>query len=99
MDPRFPRYPVRYPQYIQIWQGTPNNPYPMTFMDAPAFDKQLIVNYQGRPNLQGLDIVRGPMMFPVRSPIYYPMTHSIPSPFQQAFLGKNYGYYARRKCF
>lgn len=44
------------------------NPYlkPMpTFMQAPSFQHQNLVNYNGRPNLQGLSSTMGPMMFPV----------------------------------
>lgn len=95
MDPRFPTYPVRYPGYIQIWQATPENPYPMNFTQAPSFGHQVIVNYEGLPNLQCLSPVRGPFMFPVRSPIVYPRTHSVLDPYQRAYL--NYGYCPRKR--
>lgn len=91
--------PVRLPEYDQEWHATPSNPYPMNFMDAPSPSHQINVIYNGQPMLQGLDIVRGPMMFPVkrcqwypRGPIMYPTTHSIPGPYLQTYIalaGKN----------
>lgn len=36
----------------------------MNFMDAPSPTHQINVIYNGRPMLQGLDTVRGPMLFP-----------------------------------
>lgn len=102
MDPRFSRYPIRYPQNVQVWQGTPQYPYPMNFTDAPSFGHQVLINYNGRPMLQGLDTVRGPFMFPVKEPmifnpcgpITYPITHSVPSPYQQMYIGLASG----RRC-
>lgn len=92
MDRRFPSYPVRYPEYAQIWKGTPQNPYPMNFMQAPSFGNQVLVNFQGRPALQGLSTIRGPFMFPVQSPIVYPMSHSVLDPYQRSFLGLGFNY-------
>lgn len=93
MDPGFQECPVRYPEYIQVWRGTPQYPYPMNFVQAPSFGHQVLVNYQGQPMLQGLSIFRGPFMFPVQNPIAYPRSHSTLDPFQRQFL--NYGYCTR----
>jgi hypothetical protein len=65
MDPRFPRYPVSYSEHIQIWHGTPSNPYPMNFVQAPSYDHQKLIQYQGDTFLQGLSTIKGPMMYPV----------------------------------
>ena len=97
MDPRFYRYPVKYPANIQVWNGTPMYPYPMNFTDAPSVENQIIINYKGKPMLQGLDIVKGPFMYPIREPIItnyygpivYPISHSIPSPYQRAYFNLN----------
>lgn len=85
-DPRFPRYPVRYPQNIQIWQPTPQYPYPMNFVQAPSFSNQILIDYQGQPMLQGLSMVRGPVMFPIRNQIAYPRSHSTLSPLDRSYL-------------
>lgn len=98
MTDLFPKYPVRYPDFAQQFQGTIGNPYPMNFMQAPSFGHQVLVSYGGRPMLQGLSCVRGPFMFPVRSPVVYPLTHSVLSPYQRGFLdaGLNYDYCTRK---
>uniref|UniRef100_A0A6C0LTH5 Uncharacterized protein n=1 Tax=viral metagenome TaxID=1070528 RepID=A0A6C0LTH5_9ZZZZ len=96
MDPRFPRYPVKYPEFVQIWEGTPVTPYPMNFVQAPSFANQVLVNYKGFPMLQGLSTVIGPVMFPVKNPITYPRSHSTLDVYNRNFLnnglGFNYGY-------
>lgn len=80
-------YPYRYPPSMQSYVSSPNYPYPMNFTQAPSFDHQVLVNYDGRPMLQGLNINSGPFMFPLRQPqIAYPLTHSIPDPYQQSFI-------------
>jgi len=40
----------------------------MNFTDAPSFGSQVLVNYNGRAFLQGLNPVTGPFMFPVQNP-------------------------------
>ena len=88
-------HPIRYPDAFQSFRQ--NGPYPMQFMQAPSFNHQLLIDYGGQTALQGLSTVRGPFMFPVRREIIYPVgrsnrpaypiTHSIPSPFQQKYIG------------
>jgi hypothetical protein len=36
----------------------------MNFVKAPSPTQQLLVSYDGKPFYQGLDVVRGPLMFP-----------------------------------
>jgi hypothetical protein len=99
MNQDYPTYPVRYPDNVQVWFSTPQNPYPMNFMQAPSYGHQVLVNYQGQSMLQGLSTIRGPFMFPVRNQIAYPITHSIPDPYQQSFInaaGVGRRYYTRK---
>jgi len=86
-------YPTRYPDRLQTYKA--NAPYPMNFTQAPSFSHQVLVEYGGQPVLQGLSMVKGPVMFPVRPAgsqtrwergAAYPITHSIPDPYQQAFI-------------
>jgi hypothetical protein len=87
-------YPRRYSDAYQLYKN--NAPYPMNFMQAPSFENQILVNYGGQPALQGLSTVRGPFMFPVRQeiiypvtqyrPTAYPVTHSLPDPYQQQYI-------------
>lgn len=90
-------YPVRYSESLQLYKSSA--PYPMTFMQAPAFDRQILVNFGGQSALQGLSTIRGPFMFPVRTEIIYPRTqimyprtHSIPDHFQRTFINLAGGY-------
>lgn len=50
----------------QRWVPTPQNPYPMNFVQAASPDNQVIVNYGGKSYTQGLSTVTGPIMFPYR---------------------------------
>jgi hypothetical protein len=90
-------YPLRYSNAFQLYRSSA--PYPMNFMQAPSYDHQILVNYGGQSELQGLSTVRGPFMFPVRTeivypqagaiqpnPIQYPRTHSVPDAFQQQYI-------------
>lgn len=58
--------PIAYPDNVQRWMPSLEHPYPMNFVQAPSPTNQLLVSYQGQPNLQGLSIVKGPVMFPLR---------------------------------
>jgi hypothetical protein len=80
----------RYSDEFQLYDAYA--PYPMTFMQAPAFDRQILVDYGGQTALQGLSTIRGPFMFPVRNQIMYPRTHSIPDQFQRTFINLVGGY-------
>lgn len=94
----------RYSPEFQLFDSA--SPYPMNFMQAPSYDKQILIDYGGQTALQGLSTVRGPFMFPVRTQIMYPRSHSIPDQFQQTYINLigNYpynpimyrGYYPRR---
>lgn len=83
-------YPTRYPDRLQVYKS--NAPYPMNFTQAPSFSHQILVDYGGRAALQGLSTIKGPVMFPVKTGpawergLAYPMTHSIPDPYQQGFI-------------
>lgn len=59
--------PVAFPSQLQSWQPTDYNPYPMNFMQAPSYNHQRLVQFQGQPMLQGLSTVRGPFSFPVQT--------------------------------
>lgn len=110
MDLRYGKYgktkldiPVRYPQQIQLYRGTPQNPYPMNFMQAPSFDHQVLVDYRGQAMLQGLSTVRGPFMFPVRNPYGNrcnfppPDYYNVLDPFQMSYVNLvDRGYVTRR---
>ncbi len=99
-------FPHRYPETAQLYKPTASNPYPMTFMQAPSYGHQILVNYRDQPALQGLSVNRGPFMFPVRTEFIYPietrlpfpMTHSIPDQFQRTFIGLA-GYHTRKGPF
>lgn len=58
--------PIRSPDIAQRWIPTLQNPYPMNFVQAPSPTNQVMVYYNGRPQLQGLSTVKGPVMFPQR---------------------------------
>jgi hypothetical protein len=90
--------PYRYPQRMQRFRPSSVTPYPSAFMDAPSFTHQILVNFNGQPMLQGLDVVQGPLMFPVREtremrqsngcnigipPLCY---YNIPDPYQRQFI-------------
>ena len=66
--------------------------YPMTFMQAPAFDGQILISYEGQTALRGLPGAQEPFMFPVRNQIMYPRTHSIPDQFQRTYINLVGGY-------
>jgi len=89
---RISQYPTRYPDRFQLYKSSA--PYPMNFMQAPSFENQILIDYGGQPMLQGLSTIRGPFMFPVRaqvpqlSQLAYPITHSIPGPYQQSYINK-----------
>lgn len=110
---RVSKYPIRYPDSLQTYRS--NAPYPMNFMQAPSFDHQILIEYGDQTALQGLSTVRGPFMFPVRQEIIYPrgnylqpaypVTHSIPGPYQQNYINTMYrethpqvmrGFYTRK---
>jgi len=100
MDPNLRQYPIRYPDPFQIYTPTPANLYPSTFMQAPSFPNQVLVNFQGQDALQGLSQFRGPYMFPVQNirrsrcdfpPVDY---YNVLDPYQRSFL--NYGYITKR---
>lgn len=91
--------PSRFPQSVQHWIPTLQNPYPMNFIQAPSVDHQIFVNYKNGAFLQGLHPVKGPIMFPLNSwnsqpktawemkhTIPYPITHSIPGPYLQSYI-------------
>ena len=91
MDPRFPRYPVSYTDQIQIWHGTPSNPYPMNFVQAPSYSNQKLVNYQGQTYLQGLSTIKGPIMYPINGLRGFPTRDKISTyypldPFNTSYL-------------
>lgn len=56
--------PIPYASAYQQWVPTLQYPYPMNFVQAPSPSHQILVHYNGKPNLQGLSIVKGPVMFP-----------------------------------
>ena len=78
------QFPSRYSPAFQVYQSS--SPYPMNFMQAPSYSNQILIDYAGQPALQGLSTVRGPFMYPVRAQIAYPLTHSVPDPFQQSYI-------------
>lgn len=67
-----------FPLSCRLWHPSYQHPYPMNFVDAPSPEHQIYVYYQGRPMLQGLSRTSGPIM--------YPLTHSIPDPYQLSFI-------------
>lgn len=82
---------------VQRWMPTLQHPYPMNFVQAPSASHQILVNYNGTPQLQGLSVNTGPVMYPVpqstviinrsgKSPIAYPTTHSIPGPYLRSYI-------------
>ena len=40
--------------------------YPMNFVQAPSPTHQIMVYYNGKPQLQGLSTNKGPVMYPLR---------------------------------
>ena len=58
--------PIPYPDHMQRWMPTTQQPYPMNFVQAPSPSNQTLVYLNGRPYLQGLSQSSGPIMFPVR---------------------------------
>ena len=60
-------FPTAYPDYLQKYHPTQQNPYPMNFVQAPSFDHQILVNYNGQPMLQSLSVNGGPQLCPVRN--------------------------------
>lgn len=87
----------------QSWKPNHKNPYPNTFTQAPAPSHQIMVHYNGKPQLQTLSPYQGPQMFPVRETlpnpnnsyerkncIAYPTTHSIPGPFLRSYIDLPY---------
>lgn len=85
----------------QRWMPTKQQPYPMTFSQAPSPCHQIYVTYDGKQFLQGLSPVKGPYLYPIkrdlgREPvnsyerkhcaIVYPTTHSIPGPYLRSFI-------------
>lgn len=98
--------PLRFPQQVQRWMPTLQNPYPMNFMQAPSADHQIFVSYNNGAFLQGLHTVKGPMMFPSREynpnpktawemkhTTPYPTTHSVPGPYLQSYINLPYKMY------
>jgi hypothetical protein len=43
---------------------TAQHPYPMNFVQAPSQSNQLLIYYNGKPQLQGLSTSKGPVMYP-----------------------------------
>ena len=90
------------PNNHKLWSATATHPYPMNFVQAPSASNQILVTYNGKPQLQGLSANHGPVMFPLREitscptnsyerkhTIYttpYPTTHSIPGPYLQSYI-------------
>lgn len=58
--------PIAYPEPAQRWMPTSQHPYPMNFVQAPSKSNQVLVYYNGKPQLQGLSTNKGPVMFPLR---------------------------------
>lgn len=58
--------PVRYPDNVQRWMPTLEQPYPMNFTQAQSPKNQVVVYYQGKPYTQALSTNTGPIMYPVR---------------------------------
>jgi len=58
--------PVLFSLPAQKWIPTQKHPYPMNFVQAPSPKHQINVFYNGKPQLQGLSTVTGPIMYPLR---------------------------------
>lgn len=65
--------PLRFPQSMQRWMPTLQQPYPMNFTQAASPEHQLLVQYAGKPRLQGLSPILGPTMFPLYEYDAYPV--------------------------
>lgn len=89
-------------KFLKYWSPTTQHPYPMNFVQAPSKTNQLLIYYNGKPQLQGLSTVKGPFMYPVKdnnsklssninkghknSAVQYPTTHSIPGPCLRSYI-------------
>ena len=58
--------PKPYCNPLQQWTPSRQHPYPMNFVQTPAPTRQVLVYYNGKPQLQGLSVNKGPVMFPLR---------------------------------
>jgi hypothetical protein len=58
--------PLLYPDPTQRWMPSLQHPFPMNFVQAPSASHQVLVYYNGKPQLQGLSTNKGPVMFPLR---------------------------------
>ncbi len=58
--------PKTYPDPTQRWMPSLQHPYPMNFVQAPSPTNQVLVYYNGKPQLQGLSTVKGPVMYHTR---------------------------------
>ncbi|QGR53743.1 hypothetical protein [Moumouvirus maliensis] len=56
--------PLKYEE--QVWKSSNLYPYPNTFTQAPSVNHQIMVYYNGKPQLQTLSPTKGPVMFPTR---------------------------------
>lgn len=79
-------YPISYPQHVQKWNPTSQNPYPMNFVQAPSSEHQIMVTFNGQPYLQGLSTVRGPFMFPIRNQCPVPTNNVFAYPPERSVL-------------
>lgn len=100
-------------KFSKYWTPTLQRPYPMHFVQAPSKSNQLLIYYNGKPQLQGLSTSSGPIMYPSKEVDYkssndykcqiypkktsvqYPITHSIPGPYLQSYIvipNKMYSY-------
>ena len=50
----------------QRWMPSLQHPYPMNFVQVPSPAHQVMVYYNGKPQLQGLSTAKGPVMYPSR---------------------------------
>lgn len=77
--------PAPYPEVYQQFKPSPSFPYPMGFMEAKNPPTQVFVSYNGRPMLQGLNNIGGPVMIPLSD---YPF----PRPSERYRMGPQQGY-------
>ncbi len=53
-------------KFTKYWMPTTQHPYPMNFVQAPSKSNQLLIYYNGKPQLQGLNTASGPFMYPIK---------------------------------